>query len=280
MGYDFSIITPSYNQLEYLKLAHASVADQEGVSFEHIVIDGNSTDETTAWLSEQDDIKWISEPDRSMYEAINKGLKMATGRICAYINCDEQYLPGALKRVQDHFNAHKDADIVYGDMIVTDPKGDIVAYRKSYPLHWWLVRASHFYIPSCTLFWKREIQEAGHFFPPQYRHVSDAEYAIDMLTSGYKASHLKDYTSIFTATGSNIGCSDEAIGEIKAAIQRGPLWVRSTRHLLVGLRRIIKLLDGAYKQNFPLEYDLYLPDNLAERASRKADQASFKWRAW
>jgi len=83
---DISVITPSYNMLPYLRRCAASVADQEGGKFEHIVIDGGSTDGSGEWLAKQGHIRSISEKDNGMYDAINKGLKQANGNILAYIN--------------------------------------------------------------------------------------------------------------------------------------------------------------------------------------------------
>src|SRR3954468_24481434 len=97
-----SVVTPSWNNSDWLKLCVASVADQAG-PFEHIVQDGSSTDETLDWLLNDPRVKARSEPDRSMYEAINRGLKRAGGDILGYLNCDEQYLPGALEKVRNYF---------------------------------------------------------------------------------------------------------------------------------------------------------------------------------
>ena len=92
----FTIVTPSFNMLSYLKLCHRSIADQE-VDCEHVVIDGGSADGTADWLDRHPNIISISEPDDGMYDAVNKGFALAKGEILAYLNCDEQYLPGALK---------------------------------------------------------------------------------------------------------------------------------------------------------------------------------------
>ena len=102
---DFTIVTPSFRQLEQLGCCIASIADQEGVSVEHIVQDGGT--EGFEDFGNKMAERWpnrrgyrrvmISEPDGGMYDAINRGLKRATGGICAYLNCDEQYLPGVLK---------------------------------------------------------------------------------------------------------------------------------------------------------------------------------------
>src|SRR4030081_3893628 len=105
-----SIVTPSYRNSESLKLFVASVADQEGVEVEHIVQDAGSDDGTLDWLVSDTRVRAHVEKDQGMYDAINRGLRKATGEILAYLNCDEQYLPGALKGVAGFFDAHPDVD--------------------------------------------------------------------------------------------------------------------------------------------------------------------------
>ena len=116
---DFTIVTPSYRQLDWLACCIASVADQEGVTVEHIVQDAQT--EGFAEFAEKMRQRWpdregyrrvmISEPDNGMYDAVNKGLKRGSGRICAYLNCDEQYLPGALRRVKNQVAADPGPDL-------------------------------------------------------------------------------------------------------------------------------------------------------------------------
>ena len=110
---DFSIITPSLDMLGYLQRCRRSVADQEGVSLEHIVRDGESQDGTVEWLEREAAATNLpgsrrrlvacSEKDEGMYDAVNKGFRQARGKILAYLNCDEQYLPGALRAAQEVF---------------------------------------------------------------------------------------------------------------------------------------------------------------------------------
>ena len=92
-----SIITPSFRSSAWLKLCLASVADQQ-VELEHIVQDAGSDDGTLDWLPQDRRARVFVEKDQGMYDAINRGLRRASGDILAYLNCDEQYLPGALPR--------------------------------------------------------------------------------------------------------------------------------------------------------------------------------------
>ena len=84
----------------------ASVADQ-GVEAEHIVQDACSNDGTLEWLLTDPRVKAFSEKDAGMYDAVNRGLRRASGEILSYLNCDEQYLPGALPHaVAAYFERH------------------------------------------------------------------------------------------------------------------------------------------------------------------------------
>src|ERR1700722_12182525 len=106
----FSVVTPSFKQSQWLKLCVASVADQ-GVEHEHIVQDAGSDDGTLDWLPHDARVKAFIERDRGMYDAVNRGLRRAQGDILSYLNCDEQYLPGALPAVEKFFADHPHVDV-------------------------------------------------------------------------------------------------------------------------------------------------------------------------
>jgi glycosyltransferase involved in cell wall biosynthesis len=140
------IVTPSYNQLDWLKKAIAAVADQSTQELEvhHHVQDGASTDETVEWLKNYAagipksgiagyTFSYESVPDEGMYHAINKGWdKTPEGYdFMAYINCDEQYLPNALASVAKEFKENPDADIVLATNIVVDGKGRYLCHRRA-----------------------------------------------------------------------------------------------------------------------------------------------------
>src|SRR6516225_10353465 len=119
----FSIVTPSFKNSEWLKLCIASVADQQGVELEHIVQDSCSDDGTGDWLPHDSRVKAFIEKDGGMYDAVNRGYRRATGDILAYLNCDEQYLPGALATVGKFFESNPEVDVVFGDCVIVDAKG-------------------------------------------------------------------------------------------------------------------------------------------------------------
>ncbi len=132
-----SIVTPSFQQLDWLRLAIASVSDQEGVAREHLIQDGGTEGieeglrASFAPLIDTRQLQIFAEKDAGMYDAINRGLAKAGGDICAYLNCDEQYLPGAFRKVAEFFQAHPDVDVLFGDVILVDARGCPISYRRS-----------------------------------------------------------------------------------------------------------------------------------------------------
>jgi len=98
-----SILTPSYNQGRYIERNILSVLNQHYPSFEHIIIDGGSTDNTVEILQKYPHLKWVSEKDNGQADALNKGLEIATGEIIGWINSDDFYEPDVLNDVAKEF---------------------------------------------------------------------------------------------------------------------------------------------------------------------------------
>ncbi|MFO7534539.1 MAG: glycosyltransferase family 2 protein [Kiritimatiellia bacterium] len=273
----FSIITPSFNSGRYLPLAAASVADQAGVPVEHIVADGGSTDGTRAWLESQAGLRWISERDAGMYDALNKGMALARGELFGYLNCDEQYFPGTLAAVAAAFEANPDVDLLYGDMLLVGPDGRLLAFRKSYPLRWPYVAAAHLYVPSCALFWRRRVFDGGIAFDMRWRIQGDADFVVRMLRAGYRGLHLTRYLAAFTLGDTNLGNTPSARAEMLAARAEAPWWIRHFRIGWDGARRIEKMLSGAHRQRFPIDYEIFTPASLPNRIRLTAAQGTSRW---
>jgi len=273
-----SVVTPSRNMLAYLRRAAASVADQEGVDVEHVVMDACSTDGTVEWLGSQPSLLWSSEPDGGMYDAINKGIARSTGDVVAYLNCDEQYLPSTLARVAERFTDEPELDILFGGALLIRPDGSLIAYRKAYPPRWRQIAVSHLYVLSCTMFFRRRLVQRGHVFDASYRAIADGAFVVECLRAGARAAVSPSYHSAFTMTGDNLGAGEVTAREAARFRSTLPLSVRAMTLPLNALRLAEKALSGAYHQRFPLTYRVYVGDDPSERTTFTAHHASFRWR--
>lgn len=130
-----SIITPSFNQGKFLADNIKSILHQSYPRYEHIIIDGGSTDSSLDILKRHGDALtyWISEPDRGQSHALNKGLSIATGEIIGWQNSDDLYLPSAFYLVGREFRKHPDMDVLYGDFLYIDEENHILHPKKYSP---------------------------------------------------------------------------------------------------------------------------------------------------
>jgi len=273
-----SIITPSYRSSSWLKLCIASVADQ-GVAGEHLVQDAGSDDGTLDWLPADPRVKAFVEKDAGMYDAVNRGLRRASGDILAYLNCDEQYLPGALQTVEKFFQAHPDVDMVFGDVIMVDANGDYLYHRKMQtPLlhHTW---TCHLSTLSCAMFFRRRlISEMNLFFDPQWRDVGDGEWMVRVLRRRIRLATLGTFTSVFTQTGVNMSAGPNAYRENKRLCDTAPAWARRSKPLLVLHHRLRRWLGGMYRQK-PFTFEIYTTTNPERRTARSVARPVARQRA-
>ncbi len=119
-----SIITPSYNQADFLEYTIQSVLKQDCLNLEYGIVDGGSTDGSLDILKKYDPLLswWISEPDQGQSQAINKGIARTSGDIIAWINSDDIFLPNAIKQAVTAIEEY-DVDLVYGDAVTIDEAG-------------------------------------------------------------------------------------------------------------------------------------------------------------
>jgi glycosyltransferase involved in cell wall biosynthesis len=121
----FSVVTPSLNVRPFLERCLASIAAQESRDFEHIVVDGGSTDGTldllAGWRGHR--LRWISEPDGGQAQALNRGFAMAGGEIVGWLNADDLYEPWTIARVIERFRTYPELDLLYGLALVVDGEG-------------------------------------------------------------------------------------------------------------------------------------------------------------
>jgi len=302
---DFTIVTPSFKQLDYLACCIASVADQEGVSVEHIVQDAGSpgieefAEKTAERLLEKHggarvasleafellhlrtphgySLRMFKEKDSGMYDAVNKGLKKGKGKICAYLNCDEQYLLGAVESVKAGLEKNEGWEVLYGGFLVVDGRGEMITAQRPVKMFWAHVGTSHLANFTCATFFTREMMERERaYFDTQYKWCGDAVWTMEQFKKGTKAGRLDCFTSAFVEAGSNQGIGREGLTEAKRIRDGLPSWVRWTSALWKLWHRIRKLVCGGY---FPqrVSYDVFMKTELEKRRHFPARWANPLW---
>jgi glycosyltransferase involved in cell wall biosynthesis len=273
----FSIITPSFRNSEWLRLCVASVADQH-VEHEHIIQDARSDDGTLDWLLNDSRVKAHVESDSGMYDAINRGLGKATGDIIAYLNCDEQYLPGALASVEAFFAQHPDVEVVFADAVAVDREGEYLWHRKMLrPLLWhtWTCPLS---VLTCATFFRRSvIAERKIFFSPRWRYVGDSAWVLELIRQRVPTAVLRRFTSVFTHTGTNLSLQERAQDEAFAFRATAPASARQLRTVVLAHHRVRRWLGGIYSQA-PFDFSLYTRKAPEHRVTRHVAKPTFRWR--
>jgi glycosyltransferase involved in cell wall biosynthesis len=278
----FSIVTPSFGQPEWLRLAIASVADQAEGPVEHIVQDGGTQgiqemiETEFSSLATGGRLKLSVEKDSGMYDAINRGLSKATGDICAYLNCDEQYLPGALSSVEQYFATNPQVDVLFGDVVLLDKEGKPLSYRRTILPSLSHLRLAPLNTLTCATFFRRRLVEAGYLFPSHLKIAGDQYWVFQLLKARVKMAAFPKPLAVFTFTGSNLVQSEQADAE-----RLGWLPKDETRHWWIKLgvilwHRLGKFLAGAYRRR-DLSIDIYTRASPHHRQTISARSVGFRW---
>jgi len=185
-----SVITPSYNQGEFIEQTIRSVLDQNIEGLQYLVVDGGSSDQTLEVLKKyQGQITWSSAKDGGQAQAVNKGLKMATGEIIGWLNSDDLYAPQALKQVSTFFEENPYVDFVYGKTQHIDSQGKNLDFYLTEP--WNLERLKECcFISQPATFFRRSVFEKYGLLNEKLNLCLDYEFWLRSALRGAKFAYL------------------------------------------------------------------------------------------
>jgi glycosyltransferase involved in cell wall biosynthesis len=211
-----SIVTPNYNGAKYLEQTIQSVLNQNYPNLEYLIIDGGSTDASVEIIKKYSDklSYWVSEPDKGLYDAIQKGFEKSTGEIMAWINSDDMYANGSFSIVSEVFSNFKQVNWLLGIPSAYDELGRTIKVDRfkrwskfNYYTH------DYEWIQQESVFWRRSLwEDSGSKINSNLKFAGDLElwmrffrleklYTIDALLSGFRVrssnqlslEHLEDY---------------------------------------------------------------------------------------
>ncbi len=202
---NITIVTASYNYVEYVREMLDSVASQEGVSFEHLIFDAGSTDGTLDIIKEYKHVKLVTEPDNGMSDAINKGFRAAKGEWVMWLNTDDRLKPGALLAVKKFAEKSPKSDIIYGAWDFVNGAGNYQRTVGIFPFKKLMIAHLGCYIGSTsTFFRKATILDEGHFLNERFKCVMDGEYYNRLASVGKNFTYIPLILADFRMHGENI----------------------------------------------------------------------------
>ncbi len=209
-----SIVIPTLNQARFIEETIQSVLSQNYPNLEVIVLDGGSTDNTLDILKKYEHfLNWISEPDNGQVDAINKGLKMVSGDVVAYMNSDDIYTPNTLLTVGQYFLDHPDAKIVTGKCLNINENGiEVRRMIKLYKNFWLMLGIDSCltildYVSQPSTFWRMELVHSIGYFNGQFRNAMDYDYWL-RVTKHHKLNFINQYLAKFRIYPTSITSSN------------------------------------------------------------------------
>jgi glycosyltransferase involved in cell wall biosynthesis len=189
-----TVVTPSYNQGRFIRATIESVLSQDYPHVEYIIMDGGSTDETAAVVKDYaGKLTFISEPDRGQSHAINKGFRLARGTIVSWLNSDDVYLPGAIRKAVDGFTRNPVAGAVYGEGYLMDREGRISCrFPHTEPLNLWKLVYLSDYILQQTVFFRRDVLDDVGDLDEDLHYSMDWDILI-RIASKYPLEYIPEY---------------------------------------------------------------------------------------
>jgi glycosyltransferase involved in cell wall biosynthesis len=194
-----SIVTPVLDQAPFIEATMQSVLSQAYPALEYLVLDGGSTDGTKELVEAHAASLAChrSAPDGGQAQAINAGMRLATGDVLGWLNGDDLLLPGAVEYVAHFFESHPGVDVVYGHRVVIDGEGREIG-RWVLPPHDSAVLSWADFVPQETLFWRRSAwSRVGGQLDESYRFAMDWDLLVRMRDAGMRFHRLPRFLGAF-----------------------------------------------------------------------------------
>lgn len=202
---DFTIVTASYNYGRYIGECLESVANQKGVTLEHLVMDAGSKDDTAAVVSRFPHASFFQEPDKGMCDGINKGFRRAKGKWVMWLNADDKLKPGALLAVREFMESHDVADVIYGAWDFVDAEGKFERRMSLFPFRRLMLAHLGCYIGSTACFLKREsVIDKGFLLDLDFHVCMDGELYARLAAAGKRFAYFPHVLADFRRHGDNI----------------------------------------------------------------------------
>lgn len=201
---DLTIITPSLNYGRFLGECLGSVAGQQGVLLEHLVIDGCSTDDSAAVAARFPHAVWTQGPDQGMSDAINKGFDRAKGEWVMWLNADDRLKPGALAMMLPLLGK-SEADIIYGDWDFINKEGDFQRHVAAPKWSRFVHVHHHCFVGSTAAFYRKAtVTDGGHRLRTDFHYVMDGEFYARLDAAGKRFEHVPVTVADFRMHGGNL----------------------------------------------------------------------------
>ena len=187
-----SIITPSYNQGQFIEETILSVIKQNYTNIEYLIVDGGSTDNTLEIIKKYEHriTYWVIEKDNGQSDAINKGFKKATGDIICWINSDDILMPNALKTIANYFNNNKDVGLANGYTLRIDQNSNILYNHFILKQKHFYARNGLYYLAQPSMFWRKGILDEIGLIREDFHAQMDKEFLIRVFQKGIKIGRI------------------------------------------------------------------------------------------
>jgi len=245
-----SIVTPSYNQVQFLERTILSILNQNYPNLEYIIIDGGSTDGSVEIIKKYQKYLsyWVSEKDKGQSHAINKGFQRSTGKIIAWLNSDDTYLPETFYKIMKNFKQNPEADLIFGNIYFIDESDKRIGELRFTEFDFDTLIYEGSNLHQTGTFWKKEIYERVGGLNSDYKFCMDYDFFCRIAKIG-KLYYIKDYFANFrmhsnakSSTISHIGRKEHKEIMMRYIPQGMNKWNLKYKKFISTIRRFYKYM--------------------------------------